>query len=482
MDFKNTAISGVKWTTASTFITALVAVLRLSVLARFLSKEDFGVVAIITLVLGLTQTFADLGFSSAIMYRQDLTRRDFSSLYWIQLIFFSVIYIAISLCSGVISVFYEAPSLTYLLPLALLDLIFYGIGRLYDTILQKEFQFKVIAIRNIVCALVSLIVAIVLAVLGFGIYSLVLSTLFQTLVNNVWNALAGQKYYKIQYTMSVAKAIPLIKIGAYQTGSQIIDYLSVKLDILIIGRFLGAEALGVYSLAKELVMKAVVLINTITNKVALPFFSVLQNDDDVLRRNYCKVIRLLSFVNIPVIMSVGLLSSCIVPIFYGSNFIETAPIVSILSIWSVFICIGNPVGNVSIAKGRTDISFKYTLVRVFITIPIVCVTSLFSVDCVAWGQILLSVVMFFVTYKMLIYRLISLLLKDYVMAFGDLMMIAIVLGGVFYGGVTFNLLDINDPISQLVVYGILLLVVYVGMLLVFRRKMFFELFKLVRQR
>ena len=60
MDFKNTAISGVKWTTASTFITALVAVLRLSVLARFLSNEDFGVVAIITLVLGLTQTFADL--------------------------------------------------------------------------------------------------------------------------------------------------------------------------------------------------------------------------------------------------------------------------------------------------------------------------------------------------------------------------------------------------------------------------------------
>ena len=122
MDFKHTAISGVKWTTVSTFMTTLVAVLRLSVLTRFLSKEDFGVVAIITLVLGLTQTFADLGFSSAIMYRQDLTRRDFSSLYWIQLIFFFIIYVAISLCSGVVAGFYETSSLTYLLPLALLDI------------------------------------------------------------------------------------------------------------------------------------------------------------------------------------------------------------------------------------------------------------------------------------------------------------------------------------------------------------------------
>ena len=166
MDFKHTAISGVKWTTVSTFMTTLVAVLRLSVLTRFLSKEDFGVVAIITLVLGLTQTFADLGFSSAIMYRQDLTRRDFSSLYWIQLIFFFIIYVAISLCSGVVAGFYETSSLTYLLPLALLDLICYGIGRLYDTILQREFLFKVIAIRNIVCSLISLAVAIVLAALG----------------------------------------------------------------------------------------------------------------------------------------------------------------------------------------------------------------------------------------------------------------------------------------------------------------------------
>ena len=280
--------------------------------------------------------------------------------------------------------------------------------------------------------------------------------------------------------MSVAKAIPLIKIGAYQTGSQIIDYLSAKLDILIIGRFLGAEALGVYSLAKELVMKAVVLINTITNKVALPFFSVLQNDDDVLRRNYCKVIRLLSFVNIPVIMSVGLLSSCIVPIFYGSNFIETAPIVSILSIWSVFICIGNPVGNVSIAKGRTDISFKYVIVRMLLSIPVVGVTSILSITYVAWGQVFLAIVLFFIGYRMLLYKLIKLPFLDYVNSFYKVILLALLVTLCLYYPIHLNVLGIESYVLQLVIYMLLLIVIYGSLAWLLFKGIFYEIIQLLK--
>lgn len=467
MDFKNTAISGVKWTTASTFITALVAVLRLSVLARFLSKEDFGVVAIITLVLGLTQTFADLGFSSAIMYRQDLTRRDFSSLYWIQLIFFSVIYIAISLCSGVISVFYEAPSLTYLLPLALLDLIFYGIGRLYDTILQKEFQFKVIAIRNIVCALVSLIVAIVLAVLGFGIYSLVLSTLFQTLVNNVWNALAGQKYCRIQCTITLRSTMPLVRIGMYQTGTQIVDNLSNRLDVLIIGKLLGIEMLGIYSLAKELVMRVVYLVNTIANRVTLPYFSKMQHDDAGLRRNYCRVIQILSSVNFPISLLICLLSNSLVYIFYGYKYLEAAPLISIFSIWSLFICIGNPVGNIVIAKGRTDLSLKYVILRVLLTVPVIGITSLCSLTYVAWGQVVMAVILFLLAYRMMIYKLIRLPFLEYIRSFYHTGLIFLVVCACLYFPIHSNVVGIESPLIQLLVYSTISVVFYFTLLLIF---------------
>lgn len=104
----------------------------------FLEKSDFGIVAIITFILGLTFTFTDLGFSSAIMYKQGLTRKEFSSLFWIQLITFSILYCLLSLCSPFVAQFYNEPSITQLMPIALLDLVLQGIGRLYDTILQKS--------------------------------------------------------------------------------------------------------------------------------------------------------------------------------------------------------------------------------------------------------------------------------------------------------------------------------------------------------
>ena len=99
--------TGTMWTTSSVVVTSLVQILRLSILARFLGPEDFGVVAILMVVLGLTNTFADLGFSAAIMHKSDLKIDEFSSLYWIQFSVYVVIYaIAIGLIR-IVAIFYE---------------------------------------------------------------------------------------------------------------------------------------------------------------------------------------------------------------------------------------------------------------------------------------------------------------------------------------------------------------------------------------
>ena len=477
---KRIAFSGVKWMTISTFTTTIIAVLRLSILTRFLDKSDFGIVALLTFVLGLTQTFADLGFASSIMHKQGLTKKEFAALYWIQLIVFVILYVIISAFSPMIASFYNEPSLTYLLPLSLFDLVFCGIGRLYDTVLQKELKFKTIAIRNIVCSLISLAVAIILAIEGYGVYSLVISTLFQTFTNNLWNAIAGQRYYKLQFSVSIKESIALIKIGIYQMGTQIVDYFSSKLDILIIGKLLGTELLGIYSLAKELASKIILLINSIVNRVMLPFLSKSQDDDMKLRKMYIQVVNSLAFINFPVCMVICVFSTPIISILYGSAYSDVAPILSILSIWSLFLCIGNPVGNLAITKGRTDISFKYTLLRVLITVPVVLMASLFSVTGIAWGQVLLGVFMFFVGYRMLIYKLIKLPLKDYIGAFGNLMFITAIIGFVFYIVVNSNIFNINSSLLQLTIYGVLLFVVYSGVLLIFQRRMVLGFFKLIK--
>lgn len=461
MNLKEKAISGAKWTTISTVIVALVQMFRLMVLARFLDKAEFGIVAIITFVLGLTYTFSDIGFSAGIMHKKEIDEKDFSSLFWVQFLIFFVIYILLSCSSPLIASFYNEHTLSYLIPIALFDLVLAGIGKLYDTILQKTMQFKIIAIRNIISALCSVMVAIVLAILGFGIYSMILSTLSQTLINHLWNFIAGQKEYRINYYCSVTRIKPYFKIGIFQTGTQVIDYFSSKLDILIIGKFMGTENLGIYNLAKEMILKLILVINSIVNRVALPVLSYNNTNNAILQTQYCKMLNLLSTVNFPICVFLGVFSSQIVILFYGHNYIDVAPLVSVLSIYSIFHSIGNPVGNLAIAKGRTDISFQYVIVRSIISIIIVITTALYSIQIVAWGQVILIGIMFFVGWKMLINKLIQLPLLIYIKSFFTNGIIALIIGLIFGWIVHSNILYINNLIFQLIFYGGIFLLVYV---------------------
>ncbi len=470
MSVKDTVISGTKWTTASTLCTAIVQILRVSILARFLEKSDFGVVAIVTLIFGLVETFGDLGFSTAIMHKKDIKDNEFSSLFWMQLLLFVGIYLVSCLFTGVISDSYGEPALMHALPVALSGLILFAIGKLYDTVLQKQFQFKVIAIRNIVAALLSLVVAVVLAVLGAGLYSLIISTLLQTLIVNVWNFAVGFKQYRIKFYINFKEVLPLIKIGFFQTGTQIIDYLASRLDILLIGKFLGTEMLGVYNLAKDLLIRVFVLINTIANKVALPVFSYMQDDNQQLRDNYCKLIKTLSFVTLPFLTMIGALSAPLVIILYGNKFVEVIPLMTLLAIAYLFSCIGNPVGNIITAKGRTDISFIYTIIRMAISIPIVWITASMGTIELAVGQIILGILGGLLSWYMELWKIIGLRLSQYLKSFIVSLTISMVVILVGYYFVKHNYLSLELPIYQVIVYAIPVFLLYVILQLVFNRK------------
>lgn len=460
MSVKNVVISGTKWTTASTVCTAVVQILRVSILARFLEKSDFGVVAIVTLIFGLVETFGDLGFSTAIMHKKDVNEKEFSSLFWMQLLLFVGIYLVSCLFTGLITNIYGEPALKHALPIALLGLIFFAIGKLYDTVLQKQFQFKVIAIRNIIAALISLVVAVILAIMGAGLYSLIISTLLQTLIVNVWNFAVGFKLYRISLYFNFKEVVPLIKIGVYQTGTQIIDYLASRLDILLIGKILGSEMLGVYNLAKDLLVRVFVLINTIANKVALPVFSYMQDDNQQLRDNYCRLIKTLSFVTLPFLTMIGALSIPLVTILYGDKFDDVAPLMMILAISYLFSCIGNPVGNIITAKGRTDISFIYTIIRMAISIPVVWVTATMGAIELAIGQIFLAILGGLISWYMELWKIIDLRLSQYLGSFIVPLTISTVVIIAGYYFVKLNIFSIELPIYQLIAYALPVFLLY----------------------
>lgn len=393
------AVKGGIWTGLSTIVTMLTQILRLVILTRFLEKSDFGIVSITNMVIGLCVTFTDLGFASAIMYKKEMSKEEFSSLYWIQFLLFSIIYIFVFLLAKPISIFYKEPLLAILIPIAALSIFGQGIGKLYDSLLLKKYLFKNLAFRNIFSNVASLVLAWLLAIKGYGVYSLIYSTLFQIIFYNIWNFLSGYRIQKICFSIRLKTVIPLIKIGLFQTGTNILDFLSGKMDVMIMGRLLGTELLGVYDLAKELVVKFVSLIRTIVSKVALPILANNNNDDEVVKQRFLSITKVVAYICIPICITLSLYSELIVRVLYGDKYIEAVPVVSIFAILTMCGSIASFFDMLGIAKGRTDLNFKQTINKMIVTTPIIIISCKFGLMAVVCGQVLITAISLFLFWR-----------------------------------------------------------------------------------
>lgn len=470
MTRNKTLVNGTAWIAASTASTAIVQVLRLSILAHFLSKEDFGVVAILTLILGITYTFSDLGFSAAVIHKKDISQEEFCSLYWVQFALYSIVFLICILGAQYISSFFGDDRIALFLPITMLDLLLHGIGRLYETLLQKQFMFKVIAIRNMAAVIFSLIIAVVLAMNGFGIYSLIVSTLSQSLILNLLNFVYGQKQIKLKLYCSIKKIKSLAKIGLWQTCTQIIDHITSQIDIIIIGKILGTGDLGLYNLAKELIMKIVLLVNSIANRVALPYFAKIQEDLSRVNSMFKKIVGLLSGINFPICSIIGALSYVIIPILYGEKFSGAIPLLTILSVWGMLVCVGNPIGNIAIAKGKTFHLFIYSVCRALVTAPAIITFSYIGLYWMAIGLVLVSLFTLLMNWYIVLNKLTKMDLLYFLKTFMNNFIISTVFILVGYVCVKNNIFHFKTVLSMAICYGILFSISYILIFYIFNKR------------
>ena len=415
-DFKKDVVSGVKWTTLGTIILAIVGIVKLSVLARYLDKADFGLMALVTFVMGFMNLFNDMGLTSAILHKQIISKKEYASLYWLNISFRLILYILLCGITPLVSLFYKESQLNILIPLLGLNLLISAIGRIFKTIESKHLIFKEITIFEIIAAIASLCFAIYLAMNDYGVYTLVYSALLQYSLQNIMYLIYGLKKYGLLIHFNYIETKPFLKIGIYQVGGQVVNYFNRDLDILIIGKFFSQEILGGYSLAKQLVFRPAQILNPIITKIASPGLSLLQNDIELLRFNYLRLIGIISKVNILVYVSLIIFTPFAVSIFYGNEFEEIYSVVRVLSIYMIFRAIGNPIGSLIIATGKTKLEF-YWNIAVLLVIPVfVFIAAQFNITMVAWSLSLSSLLLFYPSWKLLVYKIIGGTFKEYVLA------------------------------------------------------------------
>jgi O-antigen/teichoic acid export membrane protein len=380
--------------------------------------------------------------------------------------------------SSFVSSFYGEIELNKLIPLMGINLFFISLGRQYSLIAQKELYFQFISLTEILTNIVSLIPAVVLAYYGFGVYSLVVSTLFASFLSNFMFFFVIKKQHKVSFHFLISEIKPFLKIGIYQTGGQIANYFSTQLDVMIIGKVLGTEALGVYNLAKNLAMRPAQVINPIVTKISAPVLSKIQNDPNLLKRWYLQIIKSLSFVNFPIYFFMTISSMSIIKIIYDIDSREMSFILSILSVYYMLRSIGNPLGGLVIATGRTDLEFYWNIGMLIIFPVFVYIGSKHSLSGTSIALLLMTILTYLPAWKFLYKKIIGISLREYTMQFIPYLLFSIVPSVITY----FILKQLGFIYILNVIIGFFLFTsIYIIIIVIFDKGMFIYSYKLFNE-
>lgn len=417
MNIKQKAVSGVKWNTVSSVIVTLIQILRLSVLTRLLDKSDFGLIAIATMVIGFTDIFSQLGLTVAIIHKQDITEKQYSSVYWTNILLSVVVFSVLWALSPLISAFYEQPILSKIIPLLGIQILLNAFGKMFQTIRSKNLEFDYLAKVKIISTILGFVCTLVLAILDFGVYSLILGQLFQVAFTQFIYAYAGRKEHKILWHLDFREISDFIKIGLYRLGSQSFDFIASKVDVFLIGKFFGMGDLGIYNLAKDLIVRPYGTINMLTSNVASSAFSMIQNELDKVKDYYTKIVTIVTTISIPIYCVLFLCADLIVNIIYGPNYAEVALLLRILTFLGIECSISGQGAILQVSMGRTDVGFKWTVFRIICSVIVIIASSKFGIVSVAVGQLLLAVISVYFFWRLAIKPIINIGFSSYVNSF-----------------------------------------------------------------
>jgi lipopolysaccharide exporter len=411
------ALTGVTWTALGTAGVLAAQMIQLVVLARLLQPADFGLMGMVLIVLGFTQAYADVGISGALVHHRDVSREELSSLYWLNVFFGALVGVLLWLNAPVVAGLFHEERVVPLLRVVSAAFLILPLGKQFEVLLQRDLRFDVLARQDIVAAATSLVLAITAAMLGAGVWSLVLGTMATIVTRTALLLVAGLRAHRPALHFRWTDLERFLAFGAYQMGERTINYIADRLDQFVIGSLLGAVPLGLYSFAYNLTAQPVGRLNPIVTKVAFPIFCRVQDDPDRLRRGYMSIVKLVTSVNAPLLLGLVAVAPRLLPSLFGPQWTASVVLVQVLSLVALYRTMGNPVGSLLLAKGRADLGFKWNTGRLLLSVPVVWAGARAGGALgVAVSILLLQAVLAPISYFLLVRPIVGPSARDYLLA------------------------------------------------------------------
>ena len=352
---RNKVFLGVKWNVIARVVQQFIQFLLSIILARLLLPEDFGIVGMIAVFTGVASLFVDMGFGSAIVQRQQVEPRHLDAAFMISLLLGGGIAVILLLAAPMISQFYQNPQIVPLVSVAALNFLFIPFGMVPGALLQKAMQFNQLARIEIITMLFSGVLCVLLALLGWGVWSLLAQALAANLAGALLKWRVTRWMPKWQFDLGAFRDLWGYSINLF--GFSFINYWARNSDNLLVGRFLGAASLGIYNRAYSLMLLPISQVISIVASVMFPALSSIQEDKPRVKRIYLEAMDLLSFVIFPIMIGLSAVAAPFILTVYGEKWAEVIPLLQILALVGLLQSLVNPLGWIYTSQGQTRLIF-----------------------------------------------------------------------------------------------------------------------------
>ena len=470
MNIRQRTARGVFWTGFQNATRRLITLVVFLLLARLLTPEEFGLVALAGALVAFVEFFIRIGFAEAIVQRKDLEPAHLDTAFWTMLGSGVLLNLLAFVLAGPVATLFHSEQLAPILRWLSISILLISLTRVQDAVLRRAFNFKGLAIRTVTASFAGGVVGVGFALNGMGVWSLVAQQLVESSVGLI--VLWAASSWRPGINFSSRHLRDLFRFGINIMGAQMMHYVNQYADRLIIGYFLGPVALGYYAVGHRLILIVQQVLNNTFVTVFYSTFSRIQDDYKRTRAAFFKSTQLISLVVIPVFVFLSVAGPETVQVLFGNKWANSSEIIQLLALAALLqsvIIFNDPVFK---ASGRPGLAFRLSAARAVLGVLLLLVFVHYGVIAAAAAMLLRAALL--VPYSF------SLLSRFFQFDYSSLLarLRSPFVGSVAMAGVVY-LVNISSPTDLPAVAGLLLMVmcgglVYASVLFVVDRGLLFE--------
>lgn len=390
---KSRAVTGLLWSGLDGVSQQALILAIGIILARLLDPADFGLIAMLSFFMAIARNVLNSGFGQALIQKKDATDVDACSVFYFSIVAGAIAAGLLALTAPWIAAFFHQPLLTDLTRVMALNIIINSFSLVPTTLLSRNIDFKTQTKISLMATLISGIVGVTLAFLGFGVWSLVIQQIAANLLRTVlvWCFSA----WRPSLLFSFRALRTLFAFGSRLLASGLLNTTFDHLYSLVIGRLFSAGQLGIYSRARTMQQIPTTTFSEMVTRVIFPVFSTVQDDPAKLKRGLRKVVTAVVFIHFPVMIGLAAAARPLVLVLLTEKWLPCVPCLQLLCLAGLLYPLHVVNLDILKAKGRSDLFFRLEVAKKVLIVIAIAVTYRWGVMGLIWGQIVTSVLAYY---------------------------------------------------------------------------------------